>query len=456
MEWSKRLASNIVHFSTMADHIVILHKMEDVTEILEKRSGIYCSRPEIPIMTLMKTRHLTPALPYGSIWRGQRKILQEGLKKEAVHSYHHVLSGKVRALLGRLVQDPAEFREHLKVLPVSAIMAVSFGYEVLTDRENDRFVQLPEFVGSRGAELVLPGYTLVNVFPFLTHIPSWFPGASIQKVAVQIGEAMTEHKNGPFEYVKYKMATGASEDCILARILESRVRSDGSPSDEDEVLKDAMATIYIAGVDTVWSVLTTFVLAMALHPLVQKKALEEIDTVVGFDRLPRFDDRGSLPYIEALYREVLRWRPVTPIGFPHTSLEDDIYRGFYFPKGTLVMPNIWAITRDEAVYPDPESFKPERFLEEDGSLNHDDISYVFGFGRRLCPGKDFSDAMVWLAIVSVLSMFKISKSRDENGNEIHINKQARTDSFISHPVPFQCSITPRSPKAEALARINVA
>ena len=84
-------------------------------------------------------------------------------------------------------------------------MAVSFGYEVMTDRENDRFVQLPEFVGSRGAEIVLPGYSLVNVFPVLRHIPSWFPGMSIKRLAVQIGEAMTEHRNGPFEYVKCKM-----------------------------------------------------------------------------------------------------------------------------------------------------------------------------------------------------------------------------------------------------------
>jgi cytochrome P450 len=335
-------------------------------------------------------------------------------------------------------------------------MAVSFGYEVKTDRENDRFVQLPEYVGSRGAELVLPGFTLVNVFPLLIHVPPWFPGTSMQRRAIKIGEAMTEHRNGPFEYVKRKMAAGNYEDCILARILESRVGSDGSFSDEDEVLKDAMATIYIAGVDTVWSVLTTFILAMALHPLVQKKATEEIDSVVGSDRLPTFDDRASLPYIDALYREVLRWRPVTPIGFPHASLEDDIYKGFYFPKGSLVMPNVWAITRDEAVYPDPEAFKPERFLEEDGSLNHDDVSYVFGFGRRLCPGKHFADATVWLAIASVLSTFKISKSHDENGNEIDINKDACTHSFISHPEPFRCSIVPRSSKAEALARNNVA
>ena len=74
---------------------------------------------------------------------------------------------------------------------------------------------------------------------------------------------------------------------------------------------------------------------MVLHPVQQKKAQEEIDRVIGSDRLPTFDDRPFLPYVGALLREVLRFRPVTPLGFPHTALEDDVYEGFNFPKGRV-------------------------------------------------------------------------------------------------------------------------
>ena len=97
---------------------------------------------------------------------------------------------------------------------------------------------------------------------------------------------------------------------------------------------------------------------MALHPNAQKRAQEEIDGIVGRDRLPTMNDRPSLPYVEALYREVLRWRPSGPLSFPHAAVSDDIYKGYYIPKGTnafcsydlqlslallgsIVMANVW-------------------------------------------------------------------------------------------------------------------
>lgn len=87
----------------------------------------------------------------------------------------------------------------------------------------------------------------------------------------------------------------------------------------------------------------TFFLAMILHPEVQKRAQAELDTVVGPDRLPEFRDRESLVYINALLTECLRWQPVAPLGIAHTCSEDDIYRGFFIPKGSIVIPNVWWV-----------------------------------------------------------------------------------------------------------------
>lgn len=88
--------------------------------------------------------------------------------------------------------------------------------------------------------------------------------------------------------------------------------------------------------------MATFFYAMVNFPSVQRKAQEEIDQIIGNDRLPGFDDRPSLPYVEALYREVLRWHPVFPAGVPHYSTEADYYKGYYIPKGTMVIPNTWC------------------------------------------------------------------------------------------------------------------
>lgn len=72
---------------------------------------------------------------------------------------------------------------------------------------------------------------------------------------------------------------------------------------------------------------------MAKHPEVQRKAQEEIDSIIGPDRLPSLNDRESLPYMEAVYREIMRWKPVTPLALPHAATADGIYHGMFIPKG---------------------------------------------------------------------------------------------------------------------------
>ncbi|KAF8634127.1 hypothetical protein AX15_001059 [Amanita polypyramis BW_CC] len=170
-------------------------------------------------------------------------------------------------------------------------------------------------------------------------------------------------------------------------------------------------------------------MAMALHPNEQKKAQEEIDRVVGTERLPTFSDRASLPYVEALFRETLRWRQALPLGIPRSTVDDDVYNGFYIPKGSIVIGSTWAFSRDESRYPDPEPFRPERFFNPDGTLNDDTVEYVFGFGRRICPGRFVANAVIWLIVATVLSSFNISKAKDENGVEIEIDPNALSDSF---------------------------
>ena len=123
---------------------------------------------------------------------------------------------------------------------------------------------------------------------------------------------------------------------------------------------------------------------MVLNPKVMKKAQEELDRVIGKGQLPNFSDKDSLPYIDALVKEVLRWNVPVPISAPNRAMQDDIYRGYIIPEGAIVIQNVWAICRDPNIYPDPEAFNPDRFLK-DGKIdplvfNPEDS--VFGAGRR--------------------------------------------------------------------------
>ena len=131
---------------------------------------------------------------------------------------------------------------------------------------------------------------------------------------------------------------------------------------------------------------------MALYPTIQRRAQDELDCVVGLDRLPTPADREHLPYINALMKEILRWHPIAPTGLPHAVAEDDFYEGYFIPKGSVVIPNIWYFAHDPEVYHDPMDFDPSRFLGP--SPEADPHSIVFGFGRRACPGKELASSSI--------------------------------------------------------------
>lgn len=94
-----------------------------------------------------------------------------------------------------------------------------------------------------------------------------------------------------------------------------------------------------------FSTLTAFILAMTTYPEAQKKAQAELDAVIGPDRLPTFEDRDSLPYVNALLKETTRWHPVLPLAIPHKTTEEDVYNGCYIPAGTVIIPNSWCVPR---------------------------------------------------------------------------------------------------------------
>lgn len=132
-----------------------------------------------------------------------------------------------------------------------------------------------------------------------------------------------------------------------------------------------------------WATIVIFVLNMVLHPEVQRKAQDLLDRVVGGGRLPTFEDRPSLRYLDYIVQETYRWSPLAPLGIPHKSLQDDVYNGMFIPKGTIVFANSRAMTQDEGLYADPGDFDPDRYIPaEDGGRGEPYPLGQFGFGRR--------------------------------------------------------------------------
>ena len=245
----------------------------------------------------------------------------------------------------------------------------------------------------------------------------------------------------------------------LVAVLEESIAAGGHKNITPRDPKEVCATAFGAAGETTLTVIEAFYLIMRQHPSVQDKAYREIGEVIGHDRLPDFSDRLSLPYVEAVYREVMRWMPATPYSGPHCTSEDDVYKGYFIPKGTTVIPNVWTMINDETKYSEPRKFMPERYLSPEGQFNGGDISSIigFGFGRRICVGRYFADESVWRLIACVLATFCIEKPSGEDLENDAIEKlesleEAFLHTFMAHAIPYSCVIKPRTREMAELIR----
>ncbi|KAF5325127.1 hypothetical protein D9619_010038 [Psilocybe cf. subviscida] len=443
MEWAKTYGP-VIYFRTFHQRAIVLSSHEDCAELLDKRSTLYSDRPVIPMVELLGWDFGTALMPYGARWRRQRRLFQKMFKKDMSLKYRSDQTRKLNDMLLALLDDPSGFRDHIKTVTAATIMSITYGYDIKA--KADPFVHLVDSAAAVLAKAFLPGAAIVNVFPILRFLPSWLPGTGFKRDIVEGRELTSKMREIPFRYAEDNIKAGTTVRSLVAGGLKMC-----NTNEEVQDLRDFAPTTYVAGAETMTAALETFFLVMATNPDVQKKAQQEIDACVGDDRLPSFDDRSSLPYIEAIVREVLRWKTVLPLGVAHCAMEDDIYKGYFIPKGTTILANVWALTRDETRYKDPEAFRPDRFIDENGDLNEDEVDYVFGFGRRACPGRHMAREWVFLVAARILSTFNIGFAKDKSGKDIPISGEY-TSGLLSHPTEHACSITPRSDQVKRLIK----
>ncbi|KAH7915601.1 CyP450 monooxygenase [Hygrophoropsis aurantiaca] len=437
--WGKKYG-DLLYVEILGTKVLVLNSEEIAKDLLDKRSQNYSDRPQVLMAFLMGWEFNVGFIPYGDYWRKHRKAMHQGLKPEAVMNYRPLQLEKVHQLVRNFIHTPKDIQEHIK-FTASTIMMVVYGYEMAP--QNDRFASIADRASEMLTNSFFPGAALVNTFPILQYLPEWCPGTGFKQFARECRQLTREMRDAPYEYVKRTMAAGTAPQSMVSEMIQNK--------EEVTIIKSVAGTTYAAAVETSSSALSAFVLAMIMFPEVQKKAQAEIDMVTSGYRLPEYDDRDSLVYIEAIYRETLRWAQVTPLGVPHVTTESDIYKGYYIPKGTTVFANIWAMTHNESQYPDPMRFMPERFINPDGGLTDDLAQQQFGFGRRICVGRHLADAAVWLAIVNILAVFDLGKAKDEHGRVLEPAAEW-TPGVIIHPKPYPFSITPRSTHLAELAQ----
>ncbi|KAJ7148061.1 cytochrome P450 [Mycena crocata] len=460
IELSQKYDPDVISVDLMGDTVIVLNSLKACQDLLETKSSIYSDRPPFPMLNdLIGFDWHFAFMPYGAVWKREsflhvdlqpynipsdyRKVFMQQFQPSQVLSHRPCELEAARVLLQRLLESPAKFERHLRHMAGMVILSTAYGIDV--QPEDDPHIDISESALQAMSAAANRGSFLVDSLPFLKFLPEFLPGAGFKKKAREWHKPVSAMPIVPYDFVK---------EALVRKMTSLSISENyqGIEAEEQEtVLRNVLGACY-AGADTTVSALGTFILAMTMYPDVQQKAQSAVDNVVGHTRLPDFED--EMPYVDAVVREVLRWRPIVPLGVAHAVSEDDIYKGYHIPAGSVVVGNSWAVLHDEATFgPNTDQFIPERWLTEEGQINTSmqNPDAAFGFGRRICPGKDMAQWSIWICVASILATFNITKSLDKNGVPIEPSGEY-TSGFLIYPVPHKCDIVPKNEAARGLIR----
>jgi len=181
---------------------------------------------------------------------------------------------------------------------------VTYGYQ--TETQDDPFLVLAEKVMAIFSQTSQPGAWLVDIIPWLRHVPDWVPGTGFKQTAAHGSKLHMDIAKVPLDWAKDHLDCPTMMKPNFSSTVLSRAEMGLSDQEESDLMW-ASASLFGGGADTTVSAISSFFLAMALHPDIQRKAQAELDRVVGQRRLPELIDRPSLPYVECIMREVMRW-----------------------------------------------------------------------------------------------------------------------------------------------------
>ncbi|QRV99026.1 cytochrome P450 family protein [Ceratobasidium sp. AG-Ba] len=450
----KLLGSDIISLSFFGTEIVVTSSMQTATELFETRSAIYSDRscpPALGEPSLMNWGNFVGVIGYNDTWRKYRQMMHVWLNKKAAPAFHQSQQHQARLLLQRLLtgSDNLSASEELDLELYSTIasnlLESIYGYQPRDT--DDVFV-----IGMKDVALKFGIAAAPNI-----KVPEWLPGAGWKSKLREWGKQKDDISDGLLSWTKSQMAAGNDNNSMVASFLKDSNKWGHTAEEVDAIIREVGVGLFGGGflllslrraakdlrgrnyaqeelkrqtVDTI----VVFLLAMLLFPEVQAKAQKEIDMVVGTTRLPTMDDQPNLPYLGRLIQEVLRWQPVAPLGIPHVCAKDDEYKGYRVPKGAIV-----AMSRDEQVYKDPETFNPDRYLDPN-------VPYIpaFGWGRRMCPGIHYAKSSLYISIASLLAVFDISMHKDAAGQYITPTTEGAENTVAYHPKPFKIKFTARS------------
>ncbi|GAA2165377.1 cytochrome P450 [Actinomadura napierensis] len=225
-------------------------------------------------------------------------------------------------------------------------------------------------------------------------------------------------------------AGGGDGNDVVTRLLNG-AGADGAPLTDEQVCDDIVA-LFVAGSESSAIALSWVWVALAQHPDVAERVVQEVDAVVGQDR-PRYEHIRKLSYTQMVLKEVLR---IYSVGWavPRMALKDDVIEGVAIPAGATLAISPYLTHRLESVWPDPHRFDPTRFTPEQNRSRHP-LAYVpFGSGVHQCLGEAFFGQEAALIVAAVLSRYRV---------EVAAPVEPKLSLTLQPSEPVELILTPR-------------
>ncbi|XP_037532958.1 steroid 21-hydroxylase [Nematolebias whitei] len=387
--------------------MVVLGSSEVIREALVKKWSDFAGRPVSYTGNVVSGGGRNISLgDYTEEWRAHRRLVHRALLRCCQQSLHGVIERQALHLRKVLIgyhMKPVDLSEDFTVAASNVITTLAFGKEY--DKKSSELQQLHhclnEIVGLWGSAWI----SALDSFPLLRKLPNPVFARLLKEVARR-DEIIKHHLDD------FKSQDKKNDQAITGSLLQALEKHHNT---EHELLTDVhvhMATVdlLIGGTETTAAWLNWTVAFLLHRPEVQTRVYEELCTVLE-ERYPKYSDRHRLPVLCSLISEVLRLRPVAPLAVPHRAIRDSSIAGYFIPKNTVIIPNLFGAHHDPAVWSEPYSFKPERFLEGGGGSARDLMP--FGGGARLCLGESVAKMELFLFTAYLLRDFQFGLHEGE-------------------------------------------
>ncbi|XP_067418747.1 cytochrome P450 1B1 [Emydura macquarii macquarii] len=378
--------------------VVVLNGERPIRQALIRQAAAFAGRPRFPSFQLVSGGRSLAFGGYSELWQLQRRLAHSTVRAFSTGGpaprrllEQHLL-GEARALVRLLVRGSAggaflEPSRSLVVAVANVMSALCFGRRYgHGDGEFLRLVGRNEQFGR-----AVGAGSLVDALPWLQRFPN--PVRAAYRAFRQLNRDFYGFVRGKF--LQRRARPGAAPRDMLDAFIRLQREQPRLPL---EHVPATVTDIFGASQDTLSTALQWILIFLIRYPKVQARMQEEVDRIVGRDRLPCAEDQPHLPYVVAFLYESMRFSSFVPVTIPHATTVDTSIMGYLVPKDTVIFVNQWSVNHDPAKWSDPEDFDPTRFLDENGFINKDLTSNVmiFSLGKRRCIGEELSKMQLFL------------------------------------------------------------